>query len=202
MKGRLEVKGLSRSFGALRAVSEVSMTVEPGEFRAIIGPNGAGKTTFFHLLSGIILPTAGHIVMDGLDITNVPIEARCQKGLSRTFQISSVFPELTVRENVRIAAQLKCGGNFRLFGGGNIFHETLQQTAAALEMLGLATYAEQKAAAMSHGDVRLLEIAMALVQSPNVLLLDEPTQGLSADETAKTVKLLGRVSEERNLTIF
>ena len=198
----LETRRLSRAFGALRAVSDVDLSVEPGELRAIIGPNGAGKTTLFHLISGVLRPTAGHVVFRGADVTTLAAHARCLRGMSRTFQITSLFPELSVVENVRMAIQLKAGGNFRLLGGGRRLTETERQARSALGFLRLDDRAALPAAALAHGDQRLLEIAMALAQGPELLLLDEPTQGLSSEETAATVEVIREIAREQQLTIL
>jgi branched-chain amino acid transport system ATP-binding protein len=198
----LETRGLGRSFGALLAVSDVSLTIAPGELRAIIGPNGAGKTTLFHLISGFIAPTTGRIVLRGEDVTALGGPARCRRGVSRTFQITSIFPELTVLENARIAVQLKAGGNFRLLGGRALLQASERRARQSLETLGLADRAAELAATLPHGDQRLLEIAMALAQDPELLLLDEPTQGLSPEDTAATVEVIRRIARERKLTIL
>jgi branched-chain amino acid transport system ATP-binding protein len=183
-------------------VANVDLTVPPGELRAIIGPNGAGKTTFFHLLSGVLRPTTGKVLFKGEDVSALPASARCRRGLSRTFQITSVFPELSVVENARIAIQLKTGGSFRLVGGRALIEATERRAHEALASVGLAARTTQPASALSHGDLRLLEMAMALVQEPEVLLLDEPTQGLSSDDTEATVALIRRLNRERGLTIL
>jgi len=197
----LETQGLGRRFGALEAVADVSLAVEPGALHAVIGPNGAGKTTLFHLMSGLLAPTAGRVLFRGDDVTALPAPARCRRGISRTFQITSIFPELTVLENVRIAVQLKSGGNFRVVGGGALLRETEERAGAALESLGLGARARDLASTLPHGDQRLLEIAMAVAQEPELLLLDEPTQGLSAEDTAATVAVIRRLARERGLTI-
>ena len=198
----LETRRLSRAFGALRAVSDVDLAVESGELRAIIGPNGAGKTTLFHLISGVLRPTTGHVIFRGADVTALASHARCRRGMSRTFQITSLFPELSVVENVRMAIQLKAGGNYRLLGGGRRLIETERQARSALGFLRLDDRAELPAAALAHGDQRLLEIAMALAQDPELLMLDEPTQGLSSEETAATVDVIRQVAREHHLTIL
>jgi len=197
----LETHGLGRRFGALEAVADVSLAVEPGALHAVIGPNGAGKTTLFHLMSGLLAPTAGRVLFRGEDVTALPAPARCRRGLSRTFQITSIFPELTVLENVRMAVQLKSGGNFRVLGGAALLRETEHRARAALESLGLGARTRHLASTLPHGDQRLLEIAMAVAQQPELLLLDEPTQGLSAEDTAATVAVIRRLARERRLTI-
>src|SRR5216117_512672 len=120
----LETRKLSRSFGALRAVTDVDLAVEPGELRAIIGPNGAGKTTLFHLISGVLRPTAGLVLLRGEDVSSAPAHVRCRRGISRTFQITSLFGELSALENVRMAIQLKRGGSLRLVGGRRLIADT------------------------------------------------------------------------------
>ena len=196
----LEVCALARSFGALRAVAGVTLRVEPGELRAIIGPNGAGKTTFFHLISGVLRPSAGRVVFRGEEVSGLPAHARCRRGISRTFQITSVFPELSVAENVRLAIQTKGRGNFRLFGSGRLLADTDRRARETLGVFNLADRADLPASALSHGDQRLLEIAMAIAQDPHLLLLDEPTQGLSPEETIATAAVVRKIARERHLT--
>jgi branched-chain amino acid transport system ATP-binding protein len=198
----LDTRDLSRSFGALQAVSNVNMTVNSGEFRAVIGPNGAGKTTLFNLISGKIAPTAGRILFHGEDLTAMPAPERCRRGISRTFQITSIFPELTVCENVRLAAQLKGEGNFRIFGGRKQLLESVGKAEEAIALFGLIDRKNAPASTLAHGDQRLLEIAMAVVQDPQLLLLDEPTQGLSVEETTATAEIIRRVACERKLTVL
>ena len=198
----LETRGLGRDFGALQAVADVSLTVRPGELRAVIGPNGAGKTTLFHLISGWLTPTLGQVLFHGHDVTALAAPARCRRGVSRTFQITSIFPELSVLENVRIAVQLKAGGSFRLLGGRALLEATERQARESLGFLGLGDRAGDPASTLPHGDQRLLEIAMAVAQEPELLLLDEPTQGLSPEDTAATVAVIRQIARERRLTIM
>jgi branched-chain amino acid transport system ATP-binding protein len=198
----LETRGLGHAFGALRAVADVSLAVEPGELRAVIGPNGAGKTTLFHLISGLLTPTSGRVLFRGDDVTALAAPARCRRGMSRTFQLTSIFPELSVLENVRIAVQLKAGGNFRLLGGRALLEASERRARESLGFLGLADRVGEPAATLPHGDQRLLEIAMAVAQAPELLLLDEPTQGLSPEDTAATVAVIRQVARERRLTVI
>ena len=198
----LETRGLGRAFGALQAVAGVDLAVEPGELRAVIGPNGAGKTTLFHLISGLLAPTSGRVLFRGDDVTALPAPARCRLGISRTFQITSIFPELSVLENVRIAVQLRAGGNFRLIGGRTLLETSERSAHDSLAALGLDDLAAQPAATLPHGDQRRLEIAMAIAQEPALLLLDEPTQGLSPEDTVATVAVIRRIARERALTII
>ena len=202
MTALIETDRLGRSFGALQAVAGVRLAVEPGELRAVIGPNGAGKTTLFHLISGLLPPSTGRIVFRGADVTRLGAPARCRLGMSRTFQITSIFPELSVLENVRIAVQLKGGGNFRLVGGRGVLADSEARARESLAFLGLAGRAAEAASTLPHGDQRLLEIAMALAQQPELLLLDEPTQGLSSEDTAATVAVIRQIARERKLTII
>ena len=202
MTALLETRGLGRAFGALQAVAGVSLAVEPGEVRAIIGPNGAGKTTLFHLISGLLAPTAGRVLFRGGDVTALPAPARCRRGISRTFQITSIFPELSVLENVRIAVQLRSGGNFRLVGGRTTLEASEERARASLDSLGLLARATEPASTLPHGDQRLLEIAMAVAQEPALLLLDEPTQGLSPEDTLATVAVIREVARRQGLTIL
>jgi branched-chain amino acid transport system ATP-binding protein len=198
----LETRGLGRSFGALQAVADVSFGVEESELRAVIGPNGAGKTTLFHLISGLLAPSAGRVLFRGDDVTALAAPARCRRGISRTFQITSIFPELSVLENTRIAVQLKAGGSFRLVGGRSVLDASERRARESLMFLGLADRADEPASTLPHGDQRLLEIAMAVAQEPALLLLDEPTQGLAPDDTAATVAVIRQVAREQKLTII
>ena len=196
----LETRGLGRAFGALQAVANVSLAVQPSELRAIIGPNGAGKTTLFHLISGLLGPTSGRVLFRGDDVTALAAPARCRRGVSRTFQIISIFPELSVLENVRLAVQLKLGGNFCLLGGRARLETSARRARESLASLGLLDRADEPAATLPHGDQRVLEIAMAVAQEPELLLLDEPTQGLSPEDTLATVDAIRKISRERRLT--
>ena len=202
MTALLETRGLGRAFGALQAVAGVSLAVEPGEVRAVIGPNGAGKTTLFHLISGLLAPTAGSVLFRGEDVTALPAPVRCRRGISRTFQITSIFPELSVLENVRMAVQLRGAGNFRLVGGRATLAASEQRARASLDALGLLGRAAEQATTLPHGDQRLLEIAMAVAQEPALLLLDEPTQGLSPEDTVATVAVIRQVARQQRLTIL
>lgn len=193
---------LSRNFGALAAVHRVNFTLHRGELRAIIGPNGAGKTTFFNLLSGFLKPTTGRIYFKGEEITELPPYDICQRGIVRTFQITSIFPELTLLENVRIAVQSKGGGNFRLLGGSRLLRDTERRAEEILESMGLGDRLALAATHLSHGDQRLLELSMALAQDPEVLLLDEPTEGLSPEETQRAVEIIKEISKQKGFTIL
>jgi branched-chain amino acid transport system ATP-binding protein len=198
----LECKGLVRRFGALVAVDQVDMAVEPGEIRAVIGPNGAGKSTFFNLITGTLQPSAGRVMFAGEDVTGMPVHAVAQKGIARTFQHCHVFPALTARENVRIAAQARDKGRWRCLGGGSVLAASAAVADAAMERMRLTRLAGVTAAMLSHGDQRLLEVAMAIAQKPRLLMLDEPTQGLSIEETGRAVQILKEMLAAGDLSVL
>jgi len=198
----IELENLTKRYGALVAVDNVSMRVAQGEVRAVIGPNGAGKTTLFHLVTGVVPPTAGHVRFAGNEITGLSAHAICQRGLSRTFQLTSLFPEMSARANAMLAAQARDAGRWRPFGGAAVFARARSSGDAALEQLGLTHVADRQAGLLSHGDQRLLEVAMAMAQEPKVLLLDEPTQGLSVEETAQAVETLARFLDKARITVL
>lgn len=198
----LECRGLMRRFGALVAVDAVDMTVEGGEIRAVIGPNGAGKSTLFNLITNVIRPSAGQVIFDGQDITGLPVHEVAQRGIARTFQLCHVFPALSARENVRIAAQARARGRWRVLGGGAVMSRSASAADEALERLGLARFAGTQAGLLSHGDQRLLEVAMAVAQRPRLLMLDEPTQGLSIQETDHAVGMLKTMLADGDLSVI
>jgi branched-chain amino acid transport system ATP-binding protein len=193
---------VSRHFGALAAVADVSMTVEAGEIRAVIGPNGAGKSTLFNVIAGALRPTTGTVIFKREALTGLPPHAICARGLSRTFQLTALFPRLTVLENVRLAAQARAPGRWRFLGGRAMRAATSREAERWLERLRLGDMVGARAGLLSHGDQRLLEIAMALAQRPELLLLDEPTQGLSVEETGRTVTLLRELLSDGRLTVL
>ena len=170
----LDVRGVTKRFGSLVAVSNVSMQVAAGELRAIIGPNGAGKTTFFNMISGFFAPTAGDIVFDGATVTTTAVTERVAMGMARTFQITEIFPELTVRENIRIGVESAQGLRQRLWLGGRHAAEVNRGIDEALTQAGLSGKADRLVGELSHGDQRAAEIATALTLKPRLLLLDEP----------------------------
>ncbi|MEI7710114.1 MAG: ABC transporter ATP-binding protein [Rhodospirillales bacterium] len=198
----LQLQGLTKRYGGIVAVNDVTMSVEPGEVRAVIGPNGAGKTSLFHLITGVVKPTLGEILFDGHRVTAMPAFGRCQLGMSRTFQLTALFPEMSARENTRLAAQARDKKRWLPLGGRAVFAEASRRGDAALERLGLTHVAERPAGLLSHGDQRLLEVAMALAQQPRLLLMDEPTQGLSVEETAQAVEVLGNLFAGGGLTVL
>jgi branched-chain amino acid transport system ATP-binding protein len=198
----LECKGVGKRFGALVAVDGVDMAVEAGEIRAVIGPNGAGKSTLFNLITSVLRPSTGRVVFAGEDLAGLPVHAVAQRGIARTFQLCHVFPGLTARENVRVAAQAREDGRWRFLGGGGVLHRSGTVADQALERLRLTRFAGTPAGLMSHGDQRLLEVAMALAQQPRLLMLDEPTQGLSIEETDRAVEILKAMLSEGDLSVI
>jgi branched-chain amino acid transport system ATP-binding protein len=186
----LEISNVSKRFGNLVAVREVSLNVAKGELRAIIGPNGAGKTTFFNLISGFFPPTSGSIAFDGRDITRLATHQRVALGMARTFQVTEIFPELTVFENVRIAAEV--AGGYRLRPWINRSEQTKihQRVDETLKLVSLQTKTDRLVGELAHGDQRAAEIAMALALNPHLLLLDEPTAGMSPSETEATGEIV------------
>jgi len=197
----LQVQKVSKHFGSLVAVSNVSMTVEPGELRAVIGPNGAGKTTFFNLITGFFRPTSGNIIFNGEDITALLPARRVWRGIARTFQITEVFPELTVHENLRIPVEVASGYRLQPWLSREEDAKVKARVAELLEMGGLADKAPRLVGELAHGDQRSTEIMMAIALNPRLLLLDEPTAGMGEQETFEIIQLIRRLHKDAKLTI-
>ncbi|MGA7806240.1 ABC transporter ATP-binding protein [Bradyrhizobium sp.] len=197
----LEVRNITKRFGSLVAVKDVSMSVKSGELRAIIGPNGAGKTTFFNMISGYFPPTKGAILFEGKDVTQIPAHSRVGLGMGRTFQITEIFPELTVHENVLTAAEVAAGQTLHMMPNQADAKLANDVAAEMLTLVGLTTKADRLVGELSHGDQRTTEIAMALAQLPRLLLLDEPTAGMGDQETYEITALIRRLHQERHYTI-
>lgn len=197
----LRIENVSKSFGSLVAVHGVSMSVEPGEFRAIIGPNGAGKTTFFNLISGFLKPDCGRIIFDGEDITSLLPARRVWRGIARTFQVTEVFPELTVSENLRIAVEVEAG--FRLKSLLSRFADAKirARIAELVDSCGLRAKTNRIVGELAHGDQRTVEIMMALALRPRLLLLDEPTAGMGDRETQDVTELIRSLRRDKRLAI-
>lgn len=185
----LSVRGLSVRFGALRAVDDVSFDAQRGHITAVIGPNGAGKSSLFNLISGAIRPSAGRVEFDGRDLTGARPDRMLAHGLARSFQITNLFFELPVRENLRLAAQFLCGGR-GLLRPVTASREALQRVDELIERFRLQAQADALAGTLSHGEQRRLEIAVALAARPRMLLLDEPTQGMSHADTQETEAMI------------
>lgn len=197
----LEVSRLRKAFGAVIATDDLSLTVEPGEIHAVIGPNGAGKTTLISQLTGDVTPDSGSIRFDGRDITRLPTHRRAQRGLARSFQITSILPGFTVLENAAIAAQAHAGHSFRFFGDAGREGRVNAVAYEALQTVGLADRAPVPAKALSHGEKRQLELAIALATKPKLLLLDEPMAGVGKEETAIMVAMLQRLRADYTILL-
>jgi branched-chain amino acid transport system ATP-binding protein len=197
----LRVENVSKHFGSLVAVSDVSMTVEPGELRAVIGPNGAGKTTFFNLITGFFRPSSGRIIFDGQDVTGLLPARRVWRGIARTFQITEVFPELSVRENLRIPVEVASGFRLRPWLSHDDDKKVLARVSELLDMGGLTSKAGRLVGELAHGDQRATEIMMALALRPRLLLLDEPTAGMGDQETYDITQLIRKLHRDQKLSI-
>ncbi len=198
----LETRALSRRFGGLAAVSGVNLTVARGEVRSIIGPNGAGKTTLFNLITGALPPTAGRVIFQACDVTGLRPADLFRLGIVRSFQVSHVFPRLSVWQNVELMVYGRVRSSSSPFGRARTTAaEARARVARALGRLGIAEQAREPAGTLSHGDRRLLEIAMAIAAEPVLLLLDEPTAGMSPEETRATATLLRGLAPEITLVI-
>jgi branched-chain amino acid transport system ATP-binding protein len=190
----LETGGLSRRFGGLAAVSDVSLELHRGRLHAIVGPNGAGKSTLINLLSGDLAASAGTIRYRGADVTSLAADRRSRMGIGRSYQKTNVFPRFTAFENCRLAAQSRLPRPFRVWSDASSCRPHCDAAERALETAGLAGRAGQVAAELSHGEQRQLEIAMVLATDPEVLLLDEPLAGMGAEESRRMVDLMRRLS--------
>jgi branched-chain amino acid transport system ATP-binding protein len=197
----LRLEGLRKAYGALAVTDGVDLEIHAGETHAIIGPNGAGKTTLVGEIFGEVAPDSGRILFGGSDITSEPAHRRAHRGIARTFQITCVLPDFTALENVALAAQAHIGTSFSFFGRAT--RETaLNETAErAIDRVGLLSRATVRAGRLSHGEKRLLEIAIALAQRPRLLLLDEPMAGLGHEETAQVTALLAALKRETTMLL-
>ena len=196
----LRLDGLSKAFGGLQAVQSVSLQVKQGDRHAIIGPNGAGKSTLFDLITGRLKPDSGRVVFDGRDITGKPAHTIARSGIGRAFQITSIFPRLTVRQNLQYAMLANRGDTRRLLGWADRIHR--EDALELLDAVGLGAYADLPAGQLSHGDQRAIEIAISLALGSKLVLLDEPTAGMSPYETEKAMELVRRLATERGLTLL
>ena len=193
----LEVRDLRKSFGGFVAVAGVSLTVETRQIAAVIGPNGAGKSTFFNLITGHLRPDGGQVLLDGRDITGTPPHQICRLGIGRSFQRTNIFPRLTVFENVQAAFLAHRGRGRDFWSHAEAFYR--DECGALLASVGLDGLAQAVAGTLSYGNQKQLELGIALASDPAVLLLDEPTAGMSASETQETMHLLRRIALEREI---
>ena len=198
----LRIEGLAKHFGGVIASDDITLDVAAGELHAIIGPNGAGKTTLITQLAGEITPDAGRVVFAGQDITRLPVPRRSALGLARSFQISSLFAEFTALDNVALAVQAHAGHSFRFWSPARQAVELREPARTALARVGLAARADTVVAALSHGEHRQLELAVALATKPRLLLLDEPMAGLGPEESARMVALLRELKQEVTILLI
>jgi branched-chain amino acid transport system ATP-binding protein len=196
----LQVEGLMKSFDDFMAVNGANLTVNRGEIVAVIGPNGAGKTTLFNLITGALKRDRGRIVFKGEDISELPPYNICKKGISRSYQIVNIFPRLTVFENVQVAVLSYQRRSSNLFRPAQSL--AVKETKSILDSMGLSEKEKSIAGSLSHGDQKILEIAIALGNEPELLILDEPTAGMSPEETSTTMELIKRLGKMRGLTIL
>jgi branched-chain amino acid transport system ATP-binding protein len=189
----LRIEGLRKNFGGLRVTDDVTLDVLPGELHAVIGPNGAGKTTLINQVSGLLAADSGRIVFADRDVTTLPVHARANLGLARSFQITSVLPGFSALENVALAVQARSGTSFRFFGHCAAEAALNEPAMSALAEVGLAERAGAPAGTLSHGEKRALELAIALAMEPKLLLLDEPMAGTGKEETDRLVAVLHRL---------
>jgi branched-chain amino acid transport system ATP-binding protein len=196
----LEVENLSKSFDGFAAVADVSFQIDKGELCSIIGPNGAGKSTLFNLITGHITIDKGSVVFNGINITRMKAHKICRLGLGRSFQRVNIFPRLTVFENVQSAVLAHMGRSFDFYSGVQpLFRE---ETEEILKMVGLNEYRDEMSGSLAYGFQKQLELGIALAGEPQMLLLDEPTAGMSARETRATIELIGRIAREKGLTLL
>jgi len=196
----LRVKGIHKSFEDFKAVSGANLMVEAGQLVAVIGPNGAGKTTLFNLITGQLKADRGEIIFNDEDISKLPPYEICRKGIARSFQIANIFPRLTVFRNVQVSVLSQQRKSVKLFRPARML--AVKETEKILENVGLAEKADAIAGSLAHGDQRTLEIAIALGNKPELLVLDEPTAGMSAEETGATMELIRRLADSEGLTIL
>ena len=197
----LQVDGLVKSYGGLRATDHASLSVQAGEIHALIGPNGAGKTTLIQLISGALAPSAGRIHFDGMDITRMPMHQRVAHGLARSFQITSIFQRLSVLDNIALAVQAHAGHSLNFWRPARRDAERYALAFDVAQRVGLGLQIHQLAGALSHGEQRQLEVGLALATRPKLLLLDEPMAGMGPDESERMLSLLQRLRLDTTLLL-
>ncbi len=198
----LESRDLTIRFGGHAAVNNVTCAFKPGELTVIVGPNGAGKTTWFNLMSGQLTPTAGRILKDGRDVTALPPSARAKAGFGRAFQLTNLFPKLSVLENIRLAVQARQGIGPRLFASVRAFPQLEEKARHHLETARLEKVAHLPASALPHGDQRKLEVALLMAMEPDIFMFDEPTAGMSVDEAPVILELIAGIKKDTSRTIL
>ncbi|MFL1407184.1 ABC transporter ATP-binding protein [Marinobacter sp. M1N3S26] len=197
----LETRGLTKDFKGFKAIEDINVQVQTGHIHALIGPNGAGKTTFFNLLTKFLTPTSGRILYNGDDITRHRPADIAQHGLIRSFQISAVFPHLSARENVRIALQRKLGVSYKFWRSIRVLDQLNEEAQHLLEQVGLGDFGDTPAVELAYGRKRALEIATTIALKPRLMLLDEPTQGMSAEDVGTVTDLIREVVKDRTIVM-
>jgi branched-chain amino acid transport system ATP-binding protein len=196
----LEARAVSRSFGKFRALNNVSVSFRAGELTAIIGPNGAGKSTFFNVISGGVPPSEGQVLFEGRDITGIAPHEFARIGIAKSFQITNVFKQLSAHENVRVALQMRVS-RFQILRTRQGYRELIERADALLDRVGLTASRDKLAGDLAHGQQRSLEVAMALACDPKLLLMDEPTAGMSPEETTVMMNLIRQLAAERTVIL-
>ncbi len=202
MTSELETRALTIRFGGHVAVDAVSCLFKPGVLTAIVGPNGAGKTTYFNLISGQLPASSGQVLLDGADITRMPVALRARAGIGRAFQLTNLFPGLTVGENLRLAIQAAAGVHYDMLRPWMRRSDLIDRADAVLERVALTSRRNAIAAALSHGDQRKLEVGLMIALEPKVFMFDEPTAGMSVDEVPVVLDLIARLKEDRSKIIL
>jgi branched-chain amino acid transport system ATP-binding protein len=197
----LRTRGLAKEFNGFRAVNDVDLTVAAGTVHALVGPNGAGKTTLFNLLTGFLKPTSGTITIGGRDVTGLRPELIAQRGVARSFQITSLFEELTLAEHVELALLGRDRQGYRFWRSDKRLRRYRTEIGDLLDQVGLAGQAGVPAGSLAYGQKRALELALALALSPRLLLLDEPTAGMGVEDVARTIELIQRIREDRTIVL-
>ena len=198
----LETRGLTIRFGGHVAVNDVSCAFAPGSLTAIVGPNGAGKTTYFNLISGQLAASAGQVLVKGEDVTRLTASARTRRGLGRAFQLTNLFPNLTVFENVRLAVQARAGAGLSLLTLWTDRRDLMTAAEVILDRVRLSDRSEVIAGTLPHGDQRKLEVALLIALEPDIFMFDEPTAGMSLDEVPNVLEIIGELKRDRSKTIL
>ncbi|UYV38226.1 ABC transporter ATP-binding protein [Rhodobacteraceae bacterium D3-12] len=201
-KPSLETRDLTIRFGGHTAVNRVNCAFHPGELTVIVGPNGAGKTTYFNLISGQLAASEGQVVKDGVELTRMSPSTRAHHGIGRAFQLTNLFPQLSVLENIRLAVQARSGDGWRMFRGVGAFKELRAKAERYLEATKLTDKAYLPASALPHGDQRKLEVALLMAMEPDIYMFDEPTAGMSLDHAPDVLELIAEIKHDRSKTVL
>lgn len=202
MHEALRVENLGHSYGSFKVIEQISLAIRKGEMSALIGPNGAGKTTFYNAISGHFPPTRGKVFLEGEDITGLPSYRIVEKGMCRSFQVTNIFAELTVAENVFTPLVIQQKKHFKPYGNISRDRQVTEMALYTLEQVGLADRADQVVSNLAYGDKRLVEMAIVLARNPSVVLLDEPTAGMNPEETENMINLIRKLAKNSGTTFF